>query len=336
MKSRLAPAIFGCVALASAAAQAAVTVERRPAGESRTVTFAGNQPDPCVLWSFFTQQTHILWVIGHPVDGCPASPVQTVTLPPLAAGRYTLVARLESGETWEKVSFPVSEAEPPDVLVDLVPAAPTPQDSVELVLSTVQRQFGNTYVFDTPPVVLGDRILVEGRFSYCPVTCPPPVAHAFRGDRYVLPPLSPGLKTLELRAGGGTVLERSFTVADPQPALGLHDGRFEVRLEWIDRQGHAHAAPAATLTRESGLFWFFDRDNVEMTVKILDGRPLNHAFWLFAASMTDLDYTLTVIDHDLAACDSQGPCPRTRIYHGAPGQNRNVIDTALFLDTPGS
>lgn len=228
----------------------------------------------------------------------------------------------------------MSNGDLPDVAVDLDPPAPTPQDSVEVVLSTVERHFGDTLTFDSPPTIGEDRITFEGTLSYCPVTCPPPQPAFFRGSRYLLPPLTPGLKTLELRIEDGTVLERSFTVADLPHALALYDGRFEVSLDWFDRQGVAHSPRAEILTRRSGLFWFFDRDNVELTVKILDGTSLNDHFWLFAASMTDLDYTLTVIDHDRAACEPTGPCPRTRVYHGAPGQNRNVIDTALFHDFP--
>jgi hypothetical protein len=334
MKRALFVALLASTAVATAA-PAAIVVQVRPAGESRTVAFiADERGDPCALWFFFTQETSTLWVIGRPVEPCQESPAQTVTLPPLAAGRYTLIARLESGETWEKVSFLVSSGDPPDVAVDLDPLAPTPQDTVEVVLSTIERQFGDTLRFDSPPTIVEDRITFEGALSDCPVTCPPPQPVFFRGSRYLLPPLTPGLKTLELRIGDGTVLERTFTVADPPHALALRDGRFEVSLEWFDRQGVAHSPRAEILTRESGRFWFFNRDNVELTVKILDGTSLNDHFWLFAASMTDLGYTLTVVDHDRAACEPAGPCPRSRVYHGAPGENRNVIDTSLFRNSP--
>ena len=87
------------------------------------------------------------------------------------------------------------------------------------------------------------------------------------------------------------------------------------------------------MTGESGTFSFFGSSNVEVTVKVLDGRAINGYFWVFAASMTDRPYTLTVIDSadgclDLAG-DPLANCPLR--HYGAPaGQNRNFIDTAAF------
>ncbi len=41
-------------------------------------------------------------------------------------------------------------------------------------------------------------------------------------------------------------------------------------------------------TNESGLFWFFDDDNWEMLVKVLDGCGTNGHFWVFLAAATDV------------------------------------------------
>jgi hypothetical protein len=53
----------------------------------------------------------------------------------------------------------------------------------------------------------------------------------------------------------------------------------------------AHAGPNG-----SGMFWFFDQENWEVLVKVLDGCGVNGRFWVFAASTTDLGYAIRVED----------------------------------------
>jgi hypothetical protein len=261
-----------------------------------------------------------------------------IQLPGLDAGRYTLVAYLSAtGEIWEKVRFTVGIPPPPfSVFVDLLPETPSPEEPLEIVVSSVNYGLNHSLFFTQQPSIEGDRIVFEGEATFCPITCPAPVPVDFRGNRFVLPPLAPGMKVIELRVDGVVYGERAFTVGGPSTALALQDRRFEVRLEWRDRGGAVHTANAETLTDESGRFWFFGRDNVELTVKILDGRAINGAFWLFAASMTDLAYTLTVIDHNTAFCAPQEPCPRVEVYQGPAGENHNVIDNWLFTLLPPS
>lgn len=142
-------------------------------------------------------------------------------------------------------------------------------------------------------------------------------------------PLSPGLYSVELY-GDGSVLTRTFEVVAPQPELLLRDTgdtyfTVTVQLDSPPLDGPGYGVP---LTDESGYFWFFDPDNVELTVKILDGRPVNGKYWLFLASMTDLDFTVQV-----QQCPDHGePAPCTaKVYRSVPGQNRNIID----LEFPG-
>ncbi len=51
------------------------------------------------------------------------------------------------------------------------------------------------------------------------------------------------------------------------------------------------------LTADSGYFWFFADDNVEVMVTVLDAcaDPFN-SFWVFAAGLTDVEVTLNVTD----------------------------------------
>ena len=55
---------------------------------------------------------------------------------------------------------------------------------------------------------------------------------------------------------------------------------------------------------DSGLFFFFNEDNVEMLVKVLDGCGITGRFWVFAAATTNVEYTLRVTDTDTGTTKS--------------------------------
>lgn len=78
--------------------------------------------------------------------------------------------------------------------------------------------------------------------------------------------------------------------------LCLLDDRFELRLDWRDFDGNGGTGRAIPLTRETGYFWFFNADNVEIVVKTLDARSINGHFWVFYGALTNVEFTLTVTD----------------------------------------
>ncbi len=78
--------------------------------------------------------------------------------------------------------------------------------------------------------------------------------------------------------------------------LCLNDGRFQVRARWQVRSGDSGQANAIALTPDTGYFWFFDQNNVEAVIKVLDACPINGNFWAFAAGLTDVEVVLTVTD----------------------------------------
>lgn len=85
-------------------------------------------------------------------------------------------------------------------------------------------------------------------------------------------------------------------VPDPH-RLCLGGGRYSVEAVWKDFQGNEGKGWVAALsTADSGLFWFFHPDNWELMVKVLDGCVRNGHHWVFAAGMTNVEYTLTVTD----------------------------------------
>ena len=79
----------------------------------------------------------------------------------------------------------------------------------------------------------------------------------------------------------------------------LANGRFEVRVRWRDAQGQTGFGKRKEIDSNSSvLFWFFNPDNVEFLVKVLDACSLNQRFWVFGAASTDVEYTLEVTDKE--------------------------------------
>lgn len=80
--------------------------------------------------------------------------------------------------------------------------------------------------------------------------------------------------------------------------LCLNSGRFRVEVGWLisrplDAGGAGQAVP---LTADTGAFWFFSPSNLELMVKVLDGRGVNGHFWFFWGALSDVSYTITVTD----------------------------------------
>ncbi|MCP3960710.1 MAG: hypothetical protein GY719_22935 [bacterium] len=78
--------------------------------------------------------------------------------------------------------------------------------------------------------------------------------------------------------------------------LCLNQERFRVEVSWRDFADNTGAGSAIPLTGETGYFWFFDPDNVEVVIKVLDGCGFNDRFWVFAAGLTNVEVELTVTE----------------------------------------
>ena len=77
--------------------------------------------------------------------------------------------------------------------------------------------------------------------------------------------------------------------------LCLAGGRFKVEATW--RTANAHGpANAESLGSDSGTFWFFDPDNTELTVKVLNACNGFDRFWVFASGLTNVEVLLKVTD----------------------------------------
>ena len=82
----------------------------------------------------------------------------------------------------------------------------------------------------------------------------------------------------------------------PTDRLCLQQGRFEVSMTWHTASGATGTAQRVASTEDSGLLWFFNADNWEAMVKVLDGCEINDHYWVFAATSTNVGYTLKVED----------------------------------------
>jgi hypothetical protein len=123
---------------------------------------------------------------------------------------------------------------------------------------------------------------------------------------------------------------RAFVAAWPaeERRLTLGDGRYSVGVSWRNqRDGTSGSGEPVGFSTESGVFWFFAPDRVELVVKILDGGPVNGRSWVFFGSLSDVEYWVTVTDHLTA---------RTRRYHNRPGTICGRADVAAFPAAPGA
>jgi hypothetical protein len=117
--------------------------------------------------------------------------------------------------------------------------------------------------------------------------------------------------------------------ASPAPGCGggaalcLASDRFRVEVDWRNQHNN-NVRGKGTLTRVSdktGTVWFFDPSAVDLIVKVLDGRTVNNKFWVFAGSLTDVEFWLKVTDTQTGA---------VRVYHNRPGDTRGLADTSAF------
>ena len=75
----------------------------------------------------------------------------------------------------------------------------------------------------------------------------------------------------------------STAACTPQAnALCLSGGRFRVSTAWRAADGRSGVGNAVMLTPDTGYFWFFDPQNVEMIVKVLNACGVNQRIWTFA------------------------------------------------------
>ena len=97
---------------------------------------------------------------------------------------------------------------------------------------------------------------------------------------------------LEWAEGGSPARQLTAQLGAAPLVLG---GRFEVAVEWSSPSAAGVGVPQA-LTADTGLFWFFAPENLEVVVKVLDACALNERFWVFGGGLTDVAARVTISD----------------------------------------
>ena len=86
-----------------------------------------------------------------------------------------------------------------------------------------------------------------------------------------------------------------YTDCRPETASLVFEGGFKVAMCYETPGGEVGEGQAGIwASGESGLLWFFSRDNAEVLVKVLDGCHLNGHRWVYVAPVTDLAFNLYV------------------------------------------
>lgn len=138
-----------------------------------------------------------------------------------------------------------------------------------------------------------------------------------------------GVTLTVTNSNGSDQLIRALTVTGSPPSclttaatVCLSASRFRVRVDWrVPSQGTSGTGNAVTLTGDTGYFWFFSPGNVELVVKVVDGRALNNHFWVFYGALSDVGYTITVTDTQTGAVQT---------YTNAQGRLASGADVTAF------
>lgn len=251
-------------------------------------------------WVFIASMTDLQFEVEISRAGGPAKTyVQTA-----GANRNFI----DVNATFEEGPLPVSA---PAIAVR--PERPTPAHPVRLEVAVPDA---------APDLTFTGKDYRQFVFAYTPSPILPPpqpsTATATVG------PLAPGVYAVDVRENSKHVFGRSFEVAEPFTQLYLRDDGETYFNVYVNLDPPFNGVgKGVTLSYESGYFWFFDPDNIELTVKILDGRAVNGKFWVFIASMTTVPFTVEVercqSHFDPFGCGS-------RIYTNVQGVNQNFID----------
>lgn len=135
------------------------------------------------------------------------------------------------------------------------------------------------------------------------------------------------------QGGGGILIDTGDTSAcvDGPMTLCLTGDRFEVTVDFTTQDGTREGSRINLDATDTGLFWFFEEDNVELVVKVLDACVIpenlgGDRFWVFAGGLTNVETVIRVRDTETGLA---------RIYDNpANTPFQPVQDTAAFDTCP--
>lgn len=119
----------------------------------------------------------------------------------------------------------------------------------------------------------------------------------------------------------------STTVCSPTSSkFCTQSNRFSVSLWARDqRTGSTDTGHVMLTTGVYGMFAFptiaGNTTDPQVFVKVLDGRPVNGKWWVFCSTLTDVEFKVTVTDHQTG---------QSRVYHKLAGATSATFDTSAF------
>jgi photosystem II stability/assembly factor-like uncharacterized protein len=113
----------------------------------------------------------------------------------------------------------------------------------------------------------------------------------------------------------------AVTCSSGGSTLCLSSQRFGVTVVWRDPRNNVGSGQGIPVTDNAGAFWFFSANNVEVAVKVVDGRAFNGKFWVFYGALSNVEYTITVTDTLTGD---------VKTYFNPEGQLSSVADTSAF------
>ncbi len=131
------------------------------------------------------------------------------------------------------------------------------------------------------------------------------------------------LIALSLCLGSWALPANAVCVVDGD-TLCLNGGRFQVEVDWTDFRGRQGVGTALPQTDDTGIFWFFNQENLELAVKVLDGRVVNGNYWVFYGALTNVAFDLTVTDTETGS---------VKVYHNPSRVFASQGDTRAFPAT---
>jgi streptogramin lyase len=115
--------------------------------------------------------------------------------------------------------------------------------------------------------------------------------------------------------------------------LCLSGDRFKVQAHWATPDGRSGAGQAIQLTSDTGYFWFFGSNNVEMVTKVLNACGFASRIWVFAGGLTNVQVDLTVTDTLTAAVKTYRNPQNTAFL---PIQDTSAFATCSALLSPSA
>jgi hypothetical protein len=174
--------------------------------------------------------------------------------------------------------------------------------NVEVTTRVVDSVTGRVRRYFNPLATPFAPVLDTSAFATCPLIAEP--------DLGASADLDAGLDATRLPQWAREAIE-SYETNGPPPALEsralecvpsatrlcLNDGRFAVEVTFAAANGSSGSGMPVYLTADTGAFTFFDAQNLEILIKVLDAcATALDSYWVFAAGLTNVEVHITVTD----------------------------------------